>query len=410
MNSKLLTLCAIALFALAGCKSDAEDTPAPAAADEPSPSAKDPGEKAPAEKPEPEAAGVANLETKFSDEQKAAAQELIKTIKRGKFPWKEQTKKENADLFLFLAATSEKDEIVAAALHGMSRSWTHWKKNNKKKHVNGDYQSVVRSHLDSEVPKVLGRAIEAAPNAIGVEDPDKEIIKKLTKMVSSHKDGAVRLAAVDAVARSKNFQKDADVVGAMLQGLADTEAHVVSTALFRMQFLAYSIERKDELYAKAKSLLAHKDEGVRGRAAVFAANLAGKEQKDQIASMVFPLLKDDSAFVRSSAAKALATLKRMEAIHAFMGMLDDSTKNSYVIKYTKVTGEPGSVLHDGSAWSRVDESVLYSLKTMTWSMGEKKFKYATINYKTVDKDIAVAIKEAKRWYKKNKKGLPAAPK
>ena len=91
-------------------------------------------------------------------------------------------------------------------------------------------------------------------------------------------------------------------------------------------------------------------------------------------------------------------------------MLDDNTKNSYVIKYTKLTGEPGTVLHDGSAWSRVDEAVLYALKTMTWSMGDKKFKYTTINYKTVDKDIATAIKEAKAWYRKNKKALPPAPK
>lgn len=420
MNTRTLwAVLAVLGLALAGCPSgDAGKTPAkPAKKDDAA--KKDDGAKkddaakkdGAAKKDDAPASpdGALTIGTKLTDEQKKAATELAAKVKRGKFPWAEQAKKENAELFLHLAATSDKKEVVAAALHGMSRSWTYWKKNDKKMHVNEDYQAVVRARLGSSDDNILGRAIEAAPNAIAVDNPDKAVVSKLAAMAKGHKNAAARVAATDAIARAKDFQKNADIVDALLDALDDKEAYVVSTALFRMQFSAYSIVKKDALYAKAKELLGHKDQGVRGRAAVFAANLAqSNDQKKELGGLIFPMLKDEAPFVRSYAATALSTLKRQDAIHAFMGMLEDTEKNSYNIKYTKLTGEPGTVHHDGSAWSRVDDAVLYSLKSMTWSMGDKKFQYGKINYKTVDKDLAAAKKEAKAWYKKHKKDLPPA--
>lgn len=414
MNTRSLwALLAVLGLALAGCPSSNDAKPAPGPAPEAAKGT--PPAEAPAKpdaKPEVKAAtgdGTIVIQTKLTPEEVAAATELAAKAKRGKFPWAEQAKKENANLFLYLAATSDNNEIVAASLHGMSRSWTYWKKNEKKAHVNEDYQAVVRARLASKDDIVLGRAIEAAPNAIAVDNPDLETIKILSQMAKDHTNPAARVAAADAIARAKDFQKNTDIVAALLDCLDDKEAYVVSTALFRMQFSAYSIVMKDELYARSKELLKHADQGVRGRAAVFAANLAqSNEQKQELGALVFPMLKDEAPFVRSYAATALSTLKRQDAIHTFMDMLDDVEKNSYNIKYSKLTGEPGTVHHDGSAWSRVDDAILYSLKSMTWSMGDKKFQYGKINFKTVDKDLAAAKKEARAWYKKYKKDLPPA--
>ena len=402
MNTRSLwAILAVLGLALAGCPSG--DDAGKGKTDAPKADAKKDEEAAPS------GDGVIAIQTTLTDAEKKSATDLAAKVKRGKFPWAEQAKKENANLFLHLAASSDKPEIVAAALHGMSRSWTYWKKNDKKMHVNEDYQKVVRARLGSADTNVLGRAIEAAPNAIAVDNPDKDVIDTLAKMAKDHANPAARVAAADAIARSKDFQKNEEIVTALLDALDDKEAYVVSTALFRMQFSAYSIVKKEELYAKAKELLKHADQGVRGRAAVFAANLAqSNEQKKELGDLIFPMLKDQAPFVRSYAATALSTLKRKDAIHAFMDMLDDVEKNSYNIKYTKLTGEPGTVHHDGSAWSRVDDAVLYSLKSMTWSLGDSKFQYGKINYKTVDQDLGAAKKEARAWYKKNKKDLPPA--
>ena len=53
----------------------------------------------------------------------------------------------------------------------------------------------------------------------------------------------------------------------------------------------------------------------------------------------------------------------------------------------------------------MDDSILWSLSQLTYSLGEQKFPYGKIDYKNVEGDIAREVKLAKAWYEKNKGSL-----
>jgi HEAT repeat protein len=403
----LLTL--LALGAATGCACGGEEEAKPKATTEAGEATKPKAVKEEAKPKAAEADAAKEVDTKVevSAEDAKLAQELKGKVKNGQFPYKERSKKENANAFLHLAATHKDEETAAAALQGMTLSWTYSERNKKKMLVNEDYKAVVRQHLDSEVPKVLGRAIDASPNAIAGEEPDKAVIARLAEIAMEHKDGAARFAAVDALSRARNFQKNGTITTALYKALQDKEPYVISTALFRLQFASYSLKDKRKFFTKARELLKHEDPGVRGRAALFAANAAPETEKETLGNNIHAMLDDKEPFVRSAAASALAKLKRKASVHKLMTMLKDDTRNTYDIRsFKKLTGESGWVHHDGSAWSRVDDAVLYALKTMTWDMKGDKFEYRKVNYKTKEKDIAGAVKDAQRWYKKNRKKLP----
>jgi len=83
-------------------------------------------------------------------------------------------------------------------------------------------------------------------------------------------------------------------------------------------------------------------------------------------------------------------------------LLDDKEKNTYDIGgWEQLDGTSGSVHHDGSPWSRVDDAVLWSMKFMSWNL-KPKFEHTKIGYKTKDKDLDKATQEAKDWYNKIK--------
>lgn len=398
-------LALLALLGAAACKDEApKPAPeAPAAAPAPNEAPKAPAEEPPKDAPAAQDAApqAAEADVKLADELKAQ-------IKDAQLPYKERSKKENARAFLYLAQSHD-GEVAAAALQGMNLSWTYSERNDKKELVTPEYQAVVKKHLNAEDPAVLGRAIEAAPNAIAGANPDKDIIARLAELALDHPQGAARYEAVDALSRAKDFQKNGTVTVALLKALDDKEPYVISTALFRLQFAAYSLKDKQQFFTKARALLKHQDPGVRGRAALFTANAAPDTDKEALGAELHELLSDKDPFVRSAAASALARLKRLASIHKMVELLDDTTKNTYDIRdFKKLTGENGWVHHDGSAWSRVDDAILYALKTITWDMKDDKFEYRKVNYKTKDDDIAAAVKDAKAWYKKNKGKLPKA--
>ncbi len=359
-------------------------------------------EKSPASK----AVKPVEIDVSFTKAQREAAEKMESLLHNGLFPLKERSKKKNALIFLYLAAQGKNEKVVAAALQAMGKSWTHSTRNEKRMLVNGAYKKVVRTRLSSKRKNILGRALEAVPPAIAGKEPDKNMIKILVRTLEKNTDASVRFGVIEAVSHVRLFQKDKSIAKALRKTLDDKEAFVVSQALFRLRTSSQQLVLRDSFFQKTKELLGHQDPGVRGRATVFVARLAKEDEKQSLVALLEPLLQDKHAFVRSSAATALAQLGSLKSAHAMMALLDDSTRNTYAIPFTQITGEKRKVHHDGSAWSRVDDAVLYALKTLTVPLKEKKFVYRKVEYKTEKKDIAEAIKDARKWYKRHKKSLP----
>lgn len=356
----------------------------------------------------PEASHAVKIQRVFSEEEVQAARVLRGALKEGAFPHKARTDKANALSFLFMAAADEKDDLQAAALQGMAQSWTHASRNERKRLVDRDYRKVVRERLQTENPLVLGRAIEASPNVLAGESPDGKVVELLARIVHEHPEGPARYAALDALSKTRDFQKNRTVVDAFYKALGDEEPYILSTALFRLQFSAYSLLDKEKFAARAKGLLEHQDPGVRGRAIVFVVNAAAPAEKKALGDRAHAMLDDKHPFVRSAAVSAVARLGRTSSIPKLIKMLDDKSKNTYDLRsFDRLTGEKGWVHHDGSAWSRVDDSVLHALKSLSWKMRDHRFNYGKIGFKTVDKDIQAAAKDARAWYKANKKRIPA---
>ena len=94
------------------------------------------------------------------------------------------------------------------------------------------------------------------------------------------------------------------------------------------------------------------------------------------------------------------------AIEAIVTKLDDQEKGTYALKGWKtLAGRDGRMHHQGGAWFRVDRMALQALQDCTWRMKDKAFKPDKIEFKTQDEDVAKAVKQAKAWYKKNRKDV-----
>lgn len=350
------------------------------------------------------------IETTLTSEQKETAEALALLVDDdAHFDYDDRKKLENADVFLWLAANKlEEPTVLGAALEGMEERWTTSDSVDDKKLVNADYHLVVRHHLDAEDTLVLARAIEASTNSLVGENPHGETVDRIVELATLYDGSAGRYAALDELWQLRDWEKQDGPTEAFYQALASDDAYVVSNGLNRLKYETFNLIRKDDFRTRVLGLLSHDDPGVRGRAATVIGRLA-EDGDEEVGTQLHALLNDPNPYVRGEAAEGLAELKRLSSVHKMIAMLDDSEKASYTLDgWTKLDGTNGSLYHDASTWSRVDDALLYALVSMTSGMGDDKFEYRKINSETKDADIALAVKDAQIWYKANVRELPAA--
>lgn len=351
----------------------------------------------PAEVGTPEAAPAADEATV------KLAEQLGQKIADGKLEYKEKNEKSNGPGFLYLASTSEDPKVLAEALDGMSKTYSSYTRSDKRNPVDEAYVATVSKHLASEDKAVRYWALQAAGQAL-IENPDSGPIASLNKIASDDKELGARYEALESLAKNRDWDKSDETVQVFLKALEDEPA-VISIALFRLEGKVRSISSKEEFASRTRALLKHQDPGVRGRATKISTQVVADDGQAELASELEGMLKDENAFVRSEAAEALAHLRHLSSTEKIVALLDDHEKNTYDIKFDNLLGRKDTVHHDGSAWSRVDDSALHALETMSVRLGDKKFTYAKIDYKKVDEDIAREVKRAKDWFKANQAEL-----
>ena len=372
----------------------------------PKPDQKEAGTAAPVEK-------KPTIKLKLSAAQKKAADALVGKILNGRFPNDAVRNKENAKLFLYLAATSKKPEVLTASLQAMKMAFTSSESYKKKEYAGEDYGIVILMHLQSKDTKMLGYALEAAPHAVSGREAYKPVVDELVKIAATHKDPAGRAEAIDRLRLVRNFQQDQTIADAFMKALDSDKPYLISKALFGLRLRATGLVMRDKFLAKARQLLKHADPGVRGRAAELAGRLGARNEA--VAQEIEALLKDENAFTRSAATSALAHMGHLASVHKIITMVGDTEKNTYDIRgYQTLSGRAGWVHHDGSAWSRVQDAAIRSLERL--SMKTKiRFKADRVDSKDVEGSLAKNAKAAKAWYAKVKSELPkegeaAAPK
>jgi HEAT repeat protein len=256
--------------------------------------------------------------------------------------------------------------------------------------------------LDSPSHGVLANALEAAKPALQGQTEMTPLVDKLVALADSHPEPAARLEALNALQGIKDFQQQEKIAAVFLKNIQAPEPYLKSLALFRIQFNNHKLAGKEEFFTRVHDLLKDPDPGVRGRAAEVSSVLVADADKEKLGAEITAMLEDKEAYVRSASASALGRLGYKPAIPKMVALLDDKARNTYDIPYKRLNGKEGSEHHDGSAWSRVDDSMLWGLSQLTFGFGEQKFPYGKIDWKNVDGDIAREVKLAKAWYDKNK--------
>ena len=388
MKKKLISLFGAAVI-LTGCA----QAPAPSATGSPAPAATSSATPAPAQ---------AQLE--FSDDVKKQAEALVAARENGKFDYKALRLKENGPAWVCLAATSEDPEVVIGGLKGMVGTYTYSPKADKYNLADDTYAMTVLKNLKSDDKKVLFHALKAAHKSMG-ENPNQEVLDQLLSIATEHSEVGARHEALDAISSARDFAKMESVNEVWVKALADEPA-VASLALFRFGYGLARGPKGIALGEIVEGLIAHKDPGVRGRAVQVWSDNYGRDDAKATIAKLEPLLKDENPFVRSMTVRALGGLKDAKTYPLIMSLVDDKEKNTYNIKFQNISGQVDSVHHDGSAWSRVDDAALSSLKSATYSLGDDKFDYQRINYKTVDADIKKEVASAKTWFAAYKKKNP----
>jgi tRNA A-37 threonylcarbamoyl transferase component Bud32 len=338
----------------------------------------------------------------LDEEQRTTADELLSRMKNSRFKYSD-LKQVNAKIFLALAAESPGDTLRApATLHAISSTWTHYKKTKDKESVNEDYRMVVRAYLGHPDGATLAQAIKAARYCILDDPPDPETIEKMVA-VHENSGAAGKYAILKQLQFYSGWSKNEKVAKLYIDALDNPEPWVVSQALHAWKIGIFNAPDKEQLLKKFEVLLKYSDPGVRGRAAIAIGNGAySTEEKEWAGPLLMNLLDDKHPFTRSAAASALGRVKYHKALPKLVTLLDDKEKNTYDIGgWEQLDGTSGSVHHDGSPRSRVDDAVLWSMKFMSRNL-KPEFEHTKIDYKTKDKDLDRATQEAKDWYKKIK--------
>jgi hypothetical protein len=359
-------------------------------------------EAGPAKPPEDKIA----ITLKLDAAQQKAADALVAKIKNGRFPNDAVRDKANAKLFLYLAATSKKPEVITASLQAMKMAFTSSESYKKKEHAGPDYGAVIAAHLKSKDEKIQGYALEAAPHAVSGKSPYQPVVDALIDIANNHKNAAGRAEAIDRLRLVRNFQQNQQIAETFLKALDHEKPYVVSKALFGLRLRATGLVMRDKFLAKARQLLKHADPGVRGRAAELVGRLgAGKED---VAADLEALLEDENPFTRSAAASALAHMGHLASVPKILKLVDDTEKNTYDIRNFKtLTGRAGWVHHDGSAWSRVQDAAIRSLERLSMKT-KTRFKADRVDSKKVEQSLKKNALAAKKWYAKIKAELPKA--
>ena len=112
----------------------------------------------PSPHPSASASAAASATVTLNASQQQDLKALLGSLRGERFPMEAIRKPKHAPLFLYLADTSQKPDVVLAALQAMTISYTSVPKHQTRLQAGEDYARVVAARLASQNPKILDSA------------------------------------------------------------------------------------------------------------------------------------------------------------------------------------------------------------------------------------------------------------
>ncbi len=340
---------------------------------------------------------------KLDDAEREEAARLLASASQARFPDRMVRRDRNAKLFVYLAAKSEKPDIIRASLRAMSKTHTAGRRGKgSQRTVDADYCTVVATHLGSKDDKIVNLALSAATRALHTGQPDARVLDAVLQVARSHAVAGGRVSAINVLVKIPHYRRNPRIVPALLQILKDKSPAVLSHTLYQLyQSGVDELLQKPAFVKASQELMKNGDPAVRGRAARFVAEVASGnvEVRDQIRAM----LDDKHPYPRSIAAHALAALHDVAAIHLLVPKLKDMARNDYHIPFTKLSGKKTAVPH-GARNETVHDTCAVSIEKLSAKL-PKPWKRASRKHEKAGRDQNLA--SANAWYAKNKGEIPA---
>ena len=344
------------------------------------------------------------------------AESLADDIKAGDLSNSDARNGENAHLFLHLAAGARTEPVVIGALNAMRMSWSR-SKHASRPTVDADYRTVVLARLGDKSPQVRAAALRAIRPLLTGDKPHTGALKRVIR-IATGKSAAGRVAALTALFNVRDFQlpkvrpgeRKAQIITAHIENLGHKKSEVVAVAANNLVRTAFKgMPKQAEIAKAAIGLLEHPNPGVQGLGLRLAAATAGKAEREVVLAHILAGLSHSNAYVRASAADALARGEFLAGIHGLIALLDDSGSALYVVDgFKALDGDKGEIKLRLPG-KRVDEVALTALQSLT-KESKRPFKFAGLGAKERNAARAKAVSDAKAWYTANQKSLPPAPK
>jgi len=358
--------------------------------------------------------------------QKEKLAELRATLSAGatRFPNEARRDFENAQLFMYMAGTSEDDAVVLASLDAVRYGYSP--RGSKKAKPDRDLEKVLVKRLRSKQPAQVQAAFTAAPVALLAQEPEGELLEALLELARSESP-ALRWAALESLDLLPPDARPAPVLGAFLRATEDTPAFAVRGLRALRQSrptLSSQPELKERARASARRLLGSSDPGLRGSALQALVDL-DPSAPGEVSDLARKSLTDPHPYVRGMAAAGLSvgSLGRESDVHLLMPLVED-----FAAAATTLTGP---VALDGKAVELllnvpgrrlVAESALFSVQRLALGpppgnpvpdrrpISWKEPPVLTIGGRVSGREL-VEQNAAKvlAWYASEKKKLPPAP-
>lgn len=256
-----------------------------------------------------------------------------------RFPNEEHRLRENAELFTYMAGTSDDDLVVRASLEALRAAYGA--RSTKKPLPDRDVERVLTKNLASPSPARVTAALETARVPLMMEQPNEDIARNVADLARADATSAAhRLLALQVLDVQRDDQRSPSTLATFVEALGQEPAAAVA-GLLGLSHSRRSLATKGPLDAeartKARELTSAADPGVRGTALTFLAT-AGPDA--QAAVLARRLLADPHPYVRSVAASRLGKIGAPSDIHELMKLIEDMGESR--MKLTGPTGSDGT--------------------------------------------------------------------
>jgi hypothetical protein len=342
------------------------------------------------------------LSVQLSEAQLVLAKTLTDSVDAGDWVFKapEGADPANAPVFAYVAATSEKPEVIAAALLAMTRAEQRTKGASPGL-SREDFEAVVSYGLSSTFPRLQGRGLAAVSETLR-RNPNSKLADAALAMLPKLSTAGGQHDLLETLSLLPDQRKRA-ALEKFLPLMPQLEAVVAARVFADLAATARSVPAPPALISTGIEGLGHSSEFVRGRASEFLGQ-AGKGHPGAEQALLDLLSKEKSPFVLAVTAEALQRLRSRPAIHKIVKLLDDDRSTRVEAPPWKTLDQKvGRQIYGGPSAKRTVSMVAFATLA---GLSDGALKPAPPEPSDKDAGHDRNTKAAKAWYAKVKGDVP----